>query len=717
MRHLFLAILYFILFSAVAVAQDQENIDSLKNIAKSGADDTNKVNCLRTLCFYYKSSDTTLSFKYGREGIELAKKLGFEKGLSVSYNNIGTTYAIAGNYTEAIKYFELAISHSQKIGDKYNIASANNNLGIIYLNQGNYQRSLNSFLKAMKLYENLDNTYQIDRCLNNIGSLYYYTHDIDLSLKYYFKSLKLKEEIEDDLGRASALCNIAIIYNEQGRYDSALYYHKVALDIRIESKHKRGIANSYGNIGGLNIAMENYQEAKDNFLNSLRIYKEIGNLDDLGHLYNNLGVVYNRLGKYTLALDYHKKALAEAEKNNMLDWKKQAHSGLSKIYYKIGNYKEAYLSHVIYKNLADSLLNKDNIQKITQMEMQHNFEQQNRRDSLKREEQKIIEQIKIDKEKAVKNEELKRQKVYTFSGIIVVLLLLGITFVLIKRNKEKQRTNAVITAQKLEVETQKLLVEEKNKDIMDSIAYAKRIQSAILPPGKIVKEYLKDSFILYKPKDIVAGDFYWIEHKDDKILFAAADCTGHGVPGAMVSVVCNNGLNRAVREHGLTDPGKILDKTRDIIIQEFEKSEEEVKDGMDIALCSLEFPSPKERDGRVRLQYAGAHNPLWIIRNGEILETKSDRQPIGVSRISKPFTTHTIELQKGDTLYIFSDGYVDQFGGEKAKKFKSKAFKKLLLSIQNKSMEDQRLLLDENFESWRGKLEQIDDVCIIGVKI
>jgi serine phosphatase RsbU (regulator of sigma subunit) len=243
---------------------------------------------------------------------------------------------------------------------------------------------------------------------------------------------------------------------------------------------------------------------------------------------------------------------------------------------------------------------------------------------------------------------------------------------------------------------------------MDSINYAKRIQSAILPPTKLVKEYLPESFILFKPKDIVAGDFYWMEHKEDKVLFAACDCTGHGVPGAMVSVVCNNGLNRSVREYGLTDPAEILDKTREIVISEFEKSEDEVKDGMDIALCSLEGNT---------LKYAGAHNPLWIIRNGEIIETKANKQPIGKFDKQLPYTSHTFELEKGDSIYIFSDGYVDQFGGEKGKKFKPKTFRNLLLSIQDKTMEEQRFLIDKAFEEWRDNLEQVDDVCVIGVRI
>jgi serine phosphatase RsbU (regulator of sigma subunit) len=271
----------------------------------------------------------------------------------------------------------------------------------------------------------------------------------------------------------------------------------------------------------------------------------------------------------------------------------------------------------------------------------------------------------------------------------------------------QQEANSTL---ELKVEERTFELAEKNREITDSIAYAKRIQTAILPPEKLVKEYLPNSFVLYLPKDVVAGDFYWMEKLDNKVIFAAADCTGHGVPGAMVSVVCNNALNRSVREFQLSDPGKILDKTREIVISEFEKSEEEIKDGMDIALCSL--------DGN-KLLYAGAHNSLWIIRkdSNEVEEVKADKQPIGSYTALKPFTTHEIELKEGDSFYIFSDGYADQFGGEKGKKFKAKNFKTLLLSIQNEKMTSQKELINETFENWRGSLEQLDDVCIIGVQV
>lgn len=251
-------------------------------------------------------------------------------------------------------------------------------------------------------------------------------------------------------------------------------------------------------------------------------------------------------------------------------------------------------------------------------------------------------------------------------------------------------------------------LKEKNDEILDSIAYAKRIQTAILPPEKMVKALLPNSFVLYLPKDVVAGDFYWMQKSDNKVFFAAADCTGHGVPGAMVSVICNNALNRAVNEFDRRTPATILDQAREIVIQEFDKSEEDVKDGMDLALCSIVD---------MKLEFAGAHNPLWIIRNNEILEFKGDKQPVGNFEMAKPFTNQGYDLESGDLIYIFSDGYVDQFGGVKGKKFKPKQFRELLLNIHQKPLDEQSKILEETIIEWRGDIDQVDDICVIGVKI
>jgi serine phosphatase RsbU (regulator of sigma subunit) len=265
-----------------------------------------------------------------------------------------------------------------------------------------------------------------------------------------------------------------------------------------------------------------------------------------------------------------------------------------------------------------------------------------------------------------------------------------------------------------EINEQKKIIEEKNKDITDSIAYAKRIQDATLPPKELKYKLFPEAFVLFKPKDIVSGDFYWFAETEEHKFIAAADCTGHGVPGAMVSVVCSNALNRAIKEFKLREPGKILDKVRDLVLDSFTSSENShVKDGMDISLCCL----PKQISGKIDLKWAGANNPFWLIKNGTLQEITATKQPIGATENPTPFVTHNVECAPGDVFYLFSDGYADQFGGPKGKKLKYKQMLDYILSIQDKTMLAQEKFLDERFEEWKGQLAQIDDVLVIGVKL
>lgn len=291
-----------------------------------------------------------------------------------------------------------------------------------------------------------------------------------------------------------------------------------------------------------------------------------------------------------------------------------------------------------------------------------------------------------------------------------------------KLNALTREQNIVLEKQVAE-RTEEL--QEKNKEIIDSINYAKRIQDAILPPSSLLKTHVAKAFVLYLPKDIVAGDFYWLEPTKTGVLIAAADCTGHGVPGAMVSVVCHNALNRSVREFGLAAPGQILDQTAIIVDETFEKSQEDIKDGMDISLSSINFETRK-------ISWAGANNPLWIISKNELdtlgessysagemrlYEIKGDKQPIGKYPNRTSYITHELSLSEGDLIYMFTDGFPDQFGGEHGKKYKSKNFKTFLTSICREPIEVQRQLLESEFTTWRGKHEQIDDVCVIGLRI
>lgn len=296
--------------------------------------------------------------------------------------------------------------------------------------------------------------------------------------------------------------------------------------------------------------------------------------------------------------------------------------------------------------------------------------------------------------------------------ILLGIIGLGSAFAWRTRNliQQRKRLENLVDERTSEVVQQKELVEQKNKEIIDSITYAKRIQRAILPKPKRLRTKLSKAFIMFKPKDIVAGDFYWLEEKGNTILLAAADCTGHGVPGAMVSLICNNTLSRTVREFNYTKPGEILDMVRDILIQSFASSQGVVQDGMDIALVVWDRSNNK-------IMFAGAHNDLHIVRNGELITLEADRQPIGTYKFMKPFTTHEFQLEEGDAFYMFTDGFQDQFGGPKGKKFKSKQLLNEILSIQHLAMPDQKRYLNQAFQDWKGDLEQVDDVCLIGVKV
>ena len=375
-------------------------------------------------------------------------------------------------------------------------------------------------------------------------------------------------------------------------------------------------------------------------------------------------------------------------------------------------------------------------------------------DAVKKQEQ--ITKLQTENEKRMemlnsKDSELSDSRQIIIYFLLSTLLFLVLIFFIIRSNYLRKQTNKTLKEQKQIIETQKTVVEEKQREILDSIEYALRIQTAILPPQKIVKQYLENSFILYEPKDIVAGDFYWMEavqldnvpisqlanetngnNRQQQIgtlsncqiiLFAACDCTGHGVPGAMVSVVCHNALNRAVREFGLTKPAEILDKTAEIVIENFSKSEENIKDGMDISLACIKY---NEQSTKIELQWAGANNPLWIVRNDQqptsnnqqLEEIKADKQPIGMNEDSKPFTNHTIALNSGDTIYLFTDGFADQFGGETGeKKLTRKRFKEVLLSIQHLSLTEQGIQLDKFITEYRKEVEQIDDILVMGVRV
>jgi len=649
---------------------DRFLIDSCLTIFHSTVVDTTKINALNIIC------DHLVSDVWGEYQF-------------IQYNLI----------KEALQK-EISLKEKGAIQNKE--GGALNNLGLYYEYQkGNTSKALDYYLKSLKLYEELNDKYGEAMLLNRIGTIYTNQDNIEKGFEYYLKSLKIYETLKNKAEMSNPLNCIGLYYEDKGDHPQALEYFNESLKIDIASGNKQGIAMSHSNIGRAHMSKNESDKALISFIKGLKVFEEMGDKQGVSLILVNIGKVYLIQGDYKSAFVNAKRSHTIATKIGYPYRISMSAMLLSEIYEKQNKKGDALEMYKLYIQMKDSVANENTKTDAVRQQSKYEYEKQ-----------RAVDDAVYVKQLAVEQETKEKQKIIIYAiGFGIALLAIFLFFV---ANRLQ-----VTRKQKVIIEDAHEELSEKNKEILDSITYAKRIQTAILPPEKLVKEYLENSFIYYKPKDIVAGDFYWMKTiGDDKdtVLFAAADCTGHGVPGAMVSVVCNNALNRSIKEYNLIDPAKILDKTREIVIEEFSMNNgsaddnrmDYVKDGMDIALCAL--------NGN-KLHYAGANNPLWIIRNGEVIITKANKQPIGNYRSSEPFTAHSFDLQKGDTIYIFSDGYVDQFGGPKGKKFMAKSLKKLLLSIQDKSMEQQRDAIDKSFEDWRGGIEQVDDICLIGVRI
>lgn len=407
--------------------------------------------------------------------------------------------------------------------------------------------------------------------------------------------------------------------------------------------------------------------------------------------YGNIGSLYTSMGKFKEAESYLLKSLQLADSINSQDDRKIAQYHLSRLYDTTGQHKKALEYYKRFVKTRDQMYDEEREEKLMELQATYEF---NKKTALMEAEQ--------EKERAISESERKKQQSILWIVAGGVLIMAFFTFNTYRKNK-------TITLQKNLVEKKNTIIEEKQREITESINYAQRIQHAILPPVSILSEVFKENFVLYKPKDIVAGDFYWIERINDTLFIAAADSTGHGVPGAMVSVVCSNALNRSIKEFKLIDTGQILDKARELVLETFEKSSDDVKDGMDISLLSYNFKSKT-------LYWSGANNPLWYIQDNELKEIKGDKQPIGKTEYPKPFTTHQIAYKENTIFYLFTDGLADQFGGPKGKKFKYRQFLEMISSHSQLTLQQQANTIEKTFNSWKGDLEQVDDVCVIGIK-
>jgi serine phosphatase RsbU (regulator of sigma subunit) len=576
--------------------------------------------------------------------------------LSESSARLGKSL-IYTDVAEATKLVLESVDYAEQLDDPTSIAFAQGVLGIIYRANQEIEKAKEAYEYMLEAAKEANDTLEIARAYNGIGIVYMMDAEYDIGLDYWKQSLELKLILGEQQSAASSMANIALYYKDIGRYYEAKEYLEKALEINLASNDFESVGFNHTIMGDMYFKMENYEKS---------------------------------ISHYELAIEF-------IDSSKSMFNKEAALFGLSDALAKKGRYKEALDRHKELTELLMDQYNEDNA-RITK-ELTTKFETDK-----KEKENLLLKTENEAKDARISEEQAKiALKETTNLYLLIGLGLVGVALVMIIIVLRRVRQA------KIEVEEQKHLVEEKNQEIIDSIGYAKRLQEAILPTDRSINTNFDQNFVLYLPKDIVAGDFYWMEKIGNKVLLAAADCTGHGVPGALVSVVCHNALNRAVREFGIEQPAQILDKVTDLVIETFDQGVEEVKDGMDICLCSFDFENNK-------VEYAGANNSLYRVHESELIEIKATKQPVGKYTNRKVFENVEIEGVKGDMFFLFTDGYADQFGGEKGKKMKYKPFKRLLVTNHKKSMIAQKELLQDAFDKWKGDHEQIDDVCVIGVR-
>ncbi len=738
-------------------------VDSLLKEAEMATSDTAK---LRNLVLVTEYCDIPDIEKYANTCIQLSDDLLEQGGVneedvlfykSTAINNMGFMYHVYSDYEEAINQYEESIAIYEKIGDTLGISRGYNNLAMVYKDAGDMEKAVELLSKAHAVSNSTGDYQLLNITLTNFSNIYSQTGELEKAIEYLYEAIKLQEEHEDARGLAHTYTTLASLYYSQEDYENskvycemavkkglevndldvlgsaynnlgfiydyleqdslALEYYNLSLKYREQVNDIKGISESYSNLGSYYIENGDTLKGIDYIEEAVVLREKIGNAEGLCNSYQKLAAYYLEKGETKKALKLGEKSFELAEQIGYSEDIKNSALVLSKVYFKINNYKKAYEMHVLYLEKRDLIFNKENQKKIIQQQIDYEYTKKHLADSL--ENAKAMEMAALEAEMKNKETQLEKKLVQdklnkvnqrNAAMLVGIIFLLATVILAFFAYQSKKRSEQTISRQKEQVEEQKQMLEESNKEILDSITYAHRIQNAILPPAAHMKKHLPDSFVIYRPKDIVAGDFYWMEELDDRVVFAAADCTGHGVPGALVSVICSTALSKAVMEEHITDPGKLLDRTRELVIQTFARSNEDVKDGMDISLCRLKGRS---------LWWAGANNPLWIIKNGttEITEIKANKQPVGLYADPVPFETHHISLERGDTVYIFSDGYQDQFGGDKGKKLKTGNFKKLLLEHNHLEISEIKDKLENFFENWRGEFEQVDDVCVIAFRV
>ncbi len=706
-KSIFLLSLFLLVFNP-GYSQSRE-VDSLKELVANTSIDSVKLRLLVDLSGICPEEDILL---YAEPAVSLAQELinkndkktvsPAKKYFADALNNIGFYYNNKGDIASAIFYYKKSLTIRKEINDNRGIGECLNNLAYVFEQKGDIAGALEYYHKALESYELVKDQRGIAYALNNIGFVYQKQDDYNKALEYYKKSLLIRETIGDKYGIAQSLTNLGAIHKIQKNFDEALKIHLQSLNIQNELGDRSGISNSFNNIGYIYESKNDLGLALEYYKKSLEIREQLSEKKGMANSLNNIGRIYLLKNNY---IEAKIAAIRSYQLSSQLGFPENisnASNLLASIYKKQGNYKDALDMYELYLKMHDSIHNESVRKNTAKQQLRYEYGKKAVADSVRYAEFKKVKDAEILAQQAqIEQDKIKRWAL--FGGLFLVFVF---SIFIYNRFKITQKQKAIIEIQKRDVEFQKEIIEQKQKEIVDSINYAKRIQYTLLANDELLRSNLLSHFILFAPKDIVSGDFYWATQKDQRFYLAICDSTGHGVPGAFMSLLNISFMNEAINEKNITAPNQIFNYVRERLISSLSK--EGAHDGMDGVLLCFEKNS---------ITYAAANNSPVLIRNNNLLKLESDKMPIGFGISQQEFNLYRVEAQKGDLLYIYTDGFADQFGGPKGKKFKYNQLNDLLLRIHNSNLQSQCEALQLEFDNWKGKMEQVDDVLLVGIKI
>lgn len=715
-RKKYFVLLLPLIFFNLAIFGQMATVDSLKKILSSKSD-TSRIPVLLDLSKAYLQYSRVKALDAAMEAKILAIQYGNEPWEAQSLKEIGTVQKRNGNYSEAISCYDLASKLFQILGNNKEYVICLNSIAETYLYKGDFNQALTTSFDAYKAAEMADYKSGMLWALINSGLVYRSMHNYNKAIVDYEKAMTLSKDAGDELGEASALNNLANVYSDIGENEKSVEFLLKALAMHQRLGDNYSIAADLNNLGStymemgsnldtINISKENklkvreyYDKSLSYLSQSFEIRKKIGDNKGMVSCLTNIGNIWYNENDPDKAIEYYQQAFVIAEKIGIGETELSILYNISEAYRVKNLYDSAFVYARKYSDLNDSVFHRNLSERISEMQARYG----------------------VEKAESETRAQQKEKKLITIASVAGGVLLMVIVFFLLNRAITRKRINVKLNQQKQEIENKNtalqganILIESKNKDITDSIQYARRIQEAILPEVEFTATFGDTAFVFYQPKDIVSGDFYWMAQTEEHLLFAAVDCTGHGVPGAFVSIVCSNLLSQSVKEHGLNKPEDILNDVNVRLSETLRQrvDESRVRDGMDIALCCINKKT-------LLLTFAGAYNPAWIFRGDQLTELLPNKFPVGLFEEEelRKFTGQEFQMQKGDRIYVFTDGYSDQFGGELGKKYKRSTFMEFVKSIQSKPMKEQRKLIRTEHLRWKGDIDQIDDILVIGLQV